>query len=204
MQDDQWTSDSDAEPVNQGDVAAAKPSQSQSPEAEVKHLRKELKRLNERLASSQRDLEDYRKMVMNSFASSTLDGTSIAEIRTEELPPAPPRDDDTHYFESYNDNGMYRCIAPVINLLIVFLGCTAIHWTMLTDKVRTSTYATFIASNPALFRNAVVMDVGCGTGILSLFAARAGAKRVLAVEASQIADKAEAIFKKSEFADVIT
>jgi predicted RNA methylase len=29
------------------------------------------------------------------------------------------------------------------------------------------------------------MDVGCGTGILSLFAAKAGASRVVAVEASE-------------------
>lgn len=48
------------------------------------------------------------------------------------------------------------------------------------------------------------MDVGCGTGILSLLAARAGAKKVIAVEASKIADKAEAIFQASEYKDVIT
>ena len=75
---------------------------------------------------------------------------------------------------------------------------------MLTDRVRTSTYATFILSNPSLFRDAVVMDVGCGTGILSLLAARAGAKRVFAVEASKIADKAEANIKASGYSDVIT
>lgn len=75
---------------------------------------------------------------------------------------------------------------------------------MLSDKVRTSTYAAFIDSNPALFRGAIVMDVGCGTGILSLLAARAGAKKVIAVEASKIADKAEAIFQASEYKDVIT
>lgn len=75
---------------------------------------------------------------------------------------------------------------------------------MLTDRVRTSTYATFILSNPTLFRGAVVMDVGCGTGILTLLAARAGAKRVFAVEASKIADKAEANIKASGYGDVIT
>jgi type I protein arginine methyltransferase len=75
---------------------------------------------------------------------------------------------------------------------------------MLTDRVRTSTYATFILSNPSLFRGAVVMDVGCGTGILSLLAARAGAKRVFAVEASKIADKAEANIKASGYSNVIT
>jgi len=79
-----------------------------------------------------------------------------------------------------------------------------IHAVMIQDKVRTSTYAHFILTNPTLFRNAVVLDVGCGTGILSLFAARAGAKRVIAVDASDIALKARKIVKVNGFEDVIT
>lgn len=75
---------------------------------------------------------------------------------------------------------------------------------MIQDKVRTATYASFILSNPSLFQDAVVLDVGCGTGILSLFAARAGARRVLAVDASDIAEKAEKIVKENELESVIT
>ena len=43
---------------------------------------------------------------------------------------------------------------------------------MLKDQVRTRTYQNAILQNPDLFRGKVVLDVGCGTGILSLFAAK--------------------------------
>lgn len=75
---------------------------------------------------------------------------------------------------------------------------------MIQDKVRTSTYASFILTNPILFRDAVVLDVGCGTGILSLFAAKSGAKHVYAVDASDIAEKAEQIVKENGLENVIT
>ena len=74
---------------------------------------------------------------------------------------------------------------------------------MIQDKVRTATYASFILTTPELFKDAVVLDVGCGTGILSLFAARAGAKRVFAVDASDIAEKAEKIVKANGFDHII-
>ena len=81
---------------------------------------------------------------------------------------------------------------------------TDIHAIMIQDKVRTATYARFILTHPALFRGATVLDVGCGTGILSLFAARAGAKRVFAVDASPVAEKAEEVVKANGFEGVIT
>lgn len=58
--------------------------------------------------------------------------------------------------------------------------------------------------NPALFRDAVVLDVGCGTGILSLFAARAGAKHVYAVDASPVAERARQIVAANDLQNTIT
>lgn len=60
-----------------------------------------------------------------------------------------------------------------------------IHREMISDKVRMDAYSQAILKNPSLMTGAVVMDVGCGTGILSLFAAKTGASRVIAVEASE-------------------
>ena len=52
---------------------------------------------------------------------------------------------------------------------------------MLKDAVRTKTYQNVIYQNKFLFKDKVVLDVGAGTGILSLFCAKAGAAHVYAV-----------------------
>ena len=44
----------------------------------------------------------------------------------------------------------------------------------------------------------VVLDVGCGTGILSMFAAKAGAKHVYGVDMSSIIEKTRQIVKVSQ------
>jgi protein arginine N-methyltransferase 3 len=65
-----------------------------------------------------------------------------------------------------------------------------IHEQMLKDTIRTDAYRDFIYLNKPLFQGKTVMDVGCGTGILSMFAARAGAKRVIAIDNSTVIQKA--------------
>ena len=66
---------------------------------------------------------------------------------------------DQNYFSSYED--------------------LDVHSLMLKDQPRTLAYKKYIEKNPDIFCNKVVMDVGAGTGILSLFAAKAGAKKVI-------------------------
>ncbi|GAX15725.1 type I protein arginine methyltransferase [Fistulifera solaris] len=80
----------------------------------------------------------------------------------------------------------------------------AIHEEMLKDDVRTKTYQMAIMDNKHLFQDKIILDVGCGTGILSMFAAQAGAKHVYAVDCSSIIDQARKIVERNGFADKIT
>lgn len=75
---------------------------------------------------------------------------------------------------------------------------------MLKDAVRTDSYRDFVYENKNVFKDKVVLDVGCGTGILSMFCAKAGAKKVIAVDNSNIIDRAKEIVHDNGLGDVIT
>jgi len=79
-----------------------------------------------------------------------------------------------------------------------------IHEEMLKDEVRTKTYMKAILNNKHLFQDKIVLDVGCGTGILCMFAAKAGAKKVIGVECASIVEQAQKIVNANGFQDVIT
>ncbi|KAL1271808.1 hypothetical protein QQF64_030824, partial [Cirrhinus molitorella] len=100
---------------------------------------------------------------------------AIAELR---------EDEDEAYFSSY--------------------GHYSIHEEMLKDKVRTESYRDFMYRNMDVFKDKVVLDVGCGTGILSMFAAKAGARKVIAVDQSEIIYQAIDIVRSNKLEDTIT
>jgi ribosomal protein L11 methylase PrmA len=64
-----------------------------------------------------------------------------------------------------------------------------IHEEMLKDQIRTRCYMNSMVKNPHLFKDKIVLDVGCGTSILSIFAAKAGAKHVYGVDNANIGNK---------------
>ena len=73
---------------------------------------------------------------------------------------------------------------------------------MLQDLPRTEAYYNAITQNPQLFKDKVVVDVGCGTGILSFFAVRAGAKKVYAIENTSIIQVAKKIAHHNGFDNI--
>ena len=79
-----------------------------------------------------------------------------------------------------------------------------IHEEMIKDKSRTEAYMNAITQNSHLFYNKIVLDVGCGTGILSIFASRAGAKHVYGIEAADIAAQASEIIAENSLSEKIT
>lgn len=79
-----------------------------------------------------------------------------------------------------------------------------IHEEMLKDTVRTRTYQRAIMDNPEVFKDKIVLDIGAGTGILSIFAAKAGAKHVYAIEFAEIALFAKEIIERNGLQDKIT
>jgi len=73
---------------------------------------------------------------------------------------------------------------------------------MLDDATRTSSYLQAIAQ--VVRPGDVVVEVGTGTGVLSVAAARAGAARVYAIEASSIGRNAREVFAANGVADRVT
>ncbi|XP_057544539.1 protein arginine N-methyltransferase 1.1-like isoform X1 [Amaranthus tricolor] len=124
---------------------------------------------------------------LDNTVSMNVDDETIEEATATSSNLHADADDKTsadYYFDSYSHFG--------------------IHEEMLKDVVRTKTYQNVIYKNDFLVKGKVVLDVGAGTGILSLFCAKAGAKHVYAVECSQMADMAKQIVEANGYSDVIT
>ncbi|GBF96659.1 arginine N-methyltransferase [Raphidocelis subcapitata] len=74
---------------------------------------------------------------------------------------------------------------------------------MLEDHKRTGAYYNAVLQNRRQFHGKVVLDVGTGSGILAIFAAKAGARKVYAVEATDMAKQARTLVEANKFSDVI-
>lgn len=78
----------------------------------------------------------------------------------------------------------------------------AIHISLLNDRTRTARYLDAIQE--VVRPGDVVVEIGTGTGVLAVAAARAGARRVYAIEAGGLGRAAEEVFQANGVADRVT
>ncbi len=76
-----------------------------------------------------------------------------------------------------------------------------VHRTMICDRIRTDAFRRAIEA--LVHPGDVVLDVGAGSGILSMFAARAGAARVYAVERTTVAVLAQQLAGANGFGETV-
>jgi len=76
------------------------------------------------------------------------------------------------------------------------------HIRLLNDKTRTSSF--IHAIKQSVKTGDIVVDIGTGTGVLAIAAAKYGASRVYAVETSDMGELAKENFEKNGVADRIT
>lgn len=76
------------------------------------------------------------------------------------------------------------------------------HLSMMVDDVRTGSYRQAISQ--MIRKGDVVVDVGCGSGILSFLACRAGARHVYAIEREAVIEVAKLVAAKNGLQDRVT
>jgi protein arginine N-methyltransferase 3 len=132
-----------------------------------------------RLCESERRAEEYQAALVQSLANLQDMRLAMRRLVEDDVSGHPPNKTTATHTER-DDDGEEEEEEEYFSTYSHF----SIHHEMLSDRVRTGAYQTFISKNTALFKDKVVLDVGCGTGILSLFAAQAGAKLVIGVDQS--------------------
>lgn len=131
----------------------------------IDDLTNQLKIKDEMLQQAAKDMatmkESYKRLLEKESAPSVskkkVHENGVASVSLEE---------DSSYFETYSH--------------------FSIHHSMLSDTVRTESYRDAIFKNSDAIKEKDVLDIGCGTSILSLFANQAGAKNIYAVDQSDI------------------
>ena len=133
-----------------------------------KESTEKVKAYEHRIEELERQLKQTRALLSEQMVTEEVSGgtgVNVAQMSTSQ---------DEYYVSSYSHY--------------------SIHYEMLNDTIRTKAYEESILNNRQFFEGKTVLDIGCGTGILSLFAAKAGAHLVVAVDHSDI------IYKAIEFA----
>ncbi len=136
---------------------------------------------NEELRSTVAKLKESLKIAGSFLEQDTpavpADRQTTKEVKNRKI--------DKNYFDSYAGFGIHR--------------------EMLSDRPRMKAYRSAIELNASsLIKDKEVLDVGCGTGILSMISARSGARHVCAVDGSTtIAATAQEVIEENKLSDSI-
>lgn len=152
---------------------------------ETSELRNTVQELRDQLAQALEEKEKMKeayKRLMSTEPGPSSSVKPVTKKNVENGVASVSLDIDNGYFESYSHFG--------------------IHHSMLSDKVRTETYRDALLKNSAVIKDKIVMDLGCGTSILSMFASQAGAKTVYAVDQSEIIYQAMEIAQTNGFNNI--
>ncbi|CAI6351432.1 unnamed protein product [Macrosiphum euphorbiae] len=146
------------------------------------HIQNKIQTVTKQLELKEKELADaYSQMLQ---MKDTL--TKVLSARPEESINTASTlnlEDDHGYFGSYSS--------------------VDIHYEMLKDKVRTESYCSAILQNTPSFNGKTVLDLGTGSGILSMFMAKAQAAKVFAVDEADILYNATDNFRENGFDDII-
>lgn len=169
-------------PVVPESVAAAGGASAAEPLADTAALQARVKDLEAQLAAARRLVSEVVSGSVRDGATGGSGGAGGASDGADEEKGGP--DNDTYYFNSYSHVG--------------------IHEEMLKDEVRTNSYRDAIVKNAEYIKGKVVLDIGCGTGILSMFAASAGASQVIGIDNSEVLEEARKIVKANGLQETVT
>ncbi|XP_055904636.1 protein arginine N-methyltransferase 1 [Eupeodes corollae] len=149
---------------------------------EYKKLQDTVKTLTNKIQEYEESLQHAAESVskMRSAYHRLVDKETVEKERN--CVSSVPVEADESYFSSYAHFGIHR--------------------EMLADRERTITYRDSLLRNKDFIKGKTILDVGCGTAILSIFASQAGAKEVIAVDNSDIIYTAMDIVKKNNYSNI--
>ena len=94
-------------------------------------------------------------------------------------------------------NSRPQCMSELTSFYYDAASSLSGQKTRMLNKDRMESFSRAIYRNKHLFKGKIVLEVGCGLGLLSLFAAKAGAKRVLAIELPGLAEQTEKVVRSN-------
>ncbi|XP_064545390.1 protein arginine N-methyltransferase 1 [Drosophila montana] len=181
--DEKYLKPGDYEPWLCYDYDALKTDETETA-ASVPELMQRIAEQGKLLQQASEDMErmrnDYKALLQKVHSDVEAGGNAMPSTSNGIVRNAPTLDKE--YFNSYSHFG--------------------IHYEMLSDKVRTSSYRAALMQNQKYLHGKSVLDVGCGTGILSIFASQAGAETVVGIDNSEIVYTAMDIVRKNNVQNV--